>query len=144
MTSVTEADLTTALHGNVVVLLDRVGQDIHHHKLVADGSENMEATWVECNCCSILTNGSFPGHLKLPFVPVPNEDVAGGARDDELLTQADIHTSDFFVMEWAMNILTLGRLYISSIKCDIYLQKLIFAIYVVDDVFSRVYYHLRD
>ena len=144
MTTVTKADLTTALHGNVVVLLDRVGQDIHHHELVTDGSEDMKATWVKRNCCGVFTNWSLPGHLKLPFVPVPDEDVAGGARDDELLTQADIHTSDLFVMEWTMNILTLGRLYISSIKGDIDLQKLIFAIYVVDDVFSRVYYHLSD
>ena len=74
VTSVAEADLAAILDLNRVVVRERAREHVVEHKLVTDGSEYVEPTWVEGHGGCIFA-GRVPGrHLEFLFCPVPNAD----------------------------------------------------------------------
>ena len=92
---------------------------------------------MESHSLSFFTNGGLKGHFELLLGPIPDADVTGRARHDELLAQADVQTSDLFVMEGAVDILAqlLVIVDISAIEAQVQLEELIVAIDVKEDIF---------
>ena len=136
MTAVTETNLTTALKSDAVILLNRVRENIHHHDLVTDGYQDVESTRMESNSRSFFPNGGLKGQFELLLGPIPDADVTSGASHDELLAQADVHTSDLFVMEGTVDILAqlLVIVDISAIEAQVQLEELVVAIDVIEDI----------
>ena len=136
MTTVTEANLTAVLQRDTVILLNRVREDVHHHDLITNGCQDVESTRMESHSRSFFTNGGLKCQFELLLSPIPDADVTGGASHDELFAQADVHTSDLFVMEGAVDILAqfLVFIYICAIETQVQLEELVFAIDVIEDI----------
>ena len=99
MSTVTETDLSALLHRDGLVLLDTVGEDIHHLDLVSHCDKDVETTWVEGHSQGGLTRLSQLAQFQLLLMVVPDVDGAFRAGNDQLLPEADIHSCDLSHME---------------------------------------------
>ena len=99
---------------------------------------------MESHSRCIFTDWSLPRHLELLLVVIPNADVAGRARDDQLLPQTGVHSRDLFVMERSMDVLAPSRLNICAVKGDVNLEKLVVTIDVVKHILSAVEHQLSN
>ena len=95
---------------------------------------------------SLFTDGGLEGHFELLLGPIPDADVTLGARHDELLAQADVHTRDRLVMEGSVDVLAQLLVFvdISAIEAQVQLEELVVAVDVIEDILRRVHHHLAD
>lgn len=140
----TELNLGALFHLGCIIVNDRIGQDVHHVKLVADGRNDMEATRVEGDCRGVLARWRLPCHFKLALVPIPYADVSGRTSHNELFAKADIHARDFLVVEGTLHVEGRAGLGIRPIKGQSGHQQLIVSVDVIEQIFVNCDEHLAD
>jgi len=100
MTSITELDLLAGLQlEGWWVLSDGLRQDVEELDVVADRNHEVEATGMQSDGFELVTGWAHVLDVELAVCVIPNVDETLGASGDKRLSQTDIHTCDFLLVE---------------------------------------------
>ena len=126
VTTVAEAHLFAVFERDVLVFVYPVGQHVEEEEFVTHAGQDVETAGVESHVRGDLTWGKRMRHEEPLLTIVPQHDAGGGASDDELLAQADIHAYDRFVVERTEQVL--ARPVLSALLLQVTLHELVAAI----------------
>ena len=104
----------------------------------------MEATRVEGHSGGLVARLALEVDLEGLRGVVPNIDLHMRSCNDQLLAQADIHTSDVLLVELRVDVLKLGLLAVRAVQSDIHFQQLVLAVDEVEQVLTLCKCHRLD
>ena len=96
MAAVGEDNLTTCLDGYILILLNSIGEDIHHPDTIEEADNDLEACWMEGDTHGIILELliDLQFEAKRWAVTPDLHSLVRGAGGNQILLNAHIHTGD--------------------------------------------------
>ena len=127
VTTIGENNLTARLDADVLVLLNRVLEHVHHSYSIVETNHDLEASWVEGHTISTLLELLVDLQLKANLrIVAPDLDcLVGGASGDQVLLNAHVHACDGTGVERVDQVLVHGLNVARVVQIDGHLVDLL-------------------